>query len=102
MNGAPVRWAELCCGSAAVTLRLVGGRRCEPPASYMAAVVAISEAEPIEIDGWHHVQIQPYGRRHPGSFRRHGAEWLTLSHPTAATPPEQQLLFESEVLHALA
>ncbi len=29
-----VRWVELCCGSAAVTLRLLGGRKAVPPASY--------------------------------------------------------------------
>ena len=37
MSGRPRLWAELCCGSAAVTLRLLGGRYARPPISYMGA-----------------------------------------------------------------
>jgi hypothetical protein len=33
----PRLFAELCCGSAAVTLRLLGGPRAKPPVSYMGS-----------------------------------------------------------------
>ncbi|NRA04319.1 MAG: hypothetical protein HRU00_17155 [Myxococcales bacterium] len=32
-----MKWVELCCGSAAVTLRLIGGARAVPPVSYQGA-----------------------------------------------------------------
>jgi len=43
------------------------------------AVVAISEAEPLPLEGWHHLEIT--GRRvgSKRSFSRQQAEWLTLS-----------------------
>lgn len=47
------------------------------------AVVAISEAEPLPLEGWHHVDLTSLGRR--GSK----AEWLTLSRPPASVPAEQ-------------
>ena len=37
MTGRPRLWAELCCGSAAVTLKLLGGRHATPPISYMGS-----------------------------------------------------------------
>lgn len=33
----PALWVELCCGSAAVTLRLIGGRFAVPPVSYIGS-----------------------------------------------------------------
>lgn len=57
------------------------------------ARVAISEAEPMPFPGWHRVRID--GERHGASrtFSAQQAEWLTLSHPPAWTPPAQGALF---------
>lgn len=56
------------------------------------ARVYISEAEPIKIEGWHHIEIS--GER-KGQARTFGntPEWLTCSHPPAWTPPIQGGLF---------
>lgn len=56
------------------------------------ARVYISEAEPIKIEGWHHVEIS--GER-KGQARTFGAtrEWLTCSHPPAWTPSLQGWMF---------
>ena len=56
------------------------------------ARVYISEAEPIAIPGWHHVDI---GGERKGQARTfgHTQEWLTCSHPPAWTPPMQASLF---------
>lgn len=47
------------------------------------SVVAISEAVPIQIPGWHHVDITSAGRRGAGP------EWLTMSKAPAAVPATQ-------------
>lgn len=49
------------------------------------AVVAVSEAVPLEIDGWHHLELTGPGGK---------PEWLTLSCPPARRPARQGLLFE--------
>lgn len=56
------------------------------------ARVYISEAEPIEIPGWFHVDI---GGERKGQARTFGdtQEWLTCSHPPAWTPPKQGSMF---------
>ena len=56
------------------------------------ARVYISEAEPIPIKGWHHVEITSERR---GQARTFGAtrEFLTCSHPPAWTPVVQTSLF---------
>lgn len=55
------------------------------------SVVAISEAVPIEIPGWHHVDITSAGRRGAGP------EWLTMSRPPVAVPGRQQALFAEAI-----
>lgn len=47
-------------------------------------VVAISEAEPIDLDGWHHLELTRPGGK---------PEWLTLNRPPARRPVHQQRLF---------
>jgi hypothetical protein len=56
------------------------------------ARVYISEAEPIEALGWHHVEITSERK---GQARTFGntPEWLTCSHRPAWTPPQQSNLF---------
>jgi hypothetical protein len=56
------------------------------------ARVYISEAEPIEALGWHHVEITSERK---GQARTFGntPEWLTCSHRPAWTPPQQSTLF---------
>lgn len=49
------------------------------------AVVAVSEAEPIDIPGWHPIELT-----HPGGK----PEWLTLSRPPAVRPMRQGEMFE--------
>lgn len=47
------------------------------------AVVAISEAEPLPLPGWYHVELTSLGRRNAKP------EWLTMSRPPASIPAEQ-------------
>lgn len=47
------------------------------------AVVAISEAEPLELDGWHHLELTQ-GKK---------PEWLTVSRPPVRLPERQGVLF---------
>lgn len=49
-------------------------------------VVAVSEAEPLDLPGWHHVDLTGCARK--GS----SAEWLTLSAAPAEVPAEQLAL----------
>ena len=48
------------------------------------AVVAVSEAEPLDLDGWHHLEITRPGGK---------PEWLTLSRAPARLPERQRALF---------
>ncbi len=50
------------------------------------AVVAVSEREPLELDGWHPVDLC-------GVVGRGGDEWLTMSRPPVVVPAIQQQLF---------
>lgn len=56
------------------------------------ARVYVSEAEPLPLPGWHHVEITDTRR---GATRTFGAtpEWLTCSERPAWTPAEQGYLF---------
>jgi 16S rRNA G966 N2-methylase RsmD len=42
------------------------------------ATVAISEAEPIALPGWEHVQIDGLRRGQKRTFSKQQAEWLTI------------------------
>lgn len=48
------------------------------------AVVAISEAVPLDLEGWHHLELTLRGGK---------PEWLTLSRPPARVPERQRGLF---------
>lgn len=53
------------------------------------AVVAVSEAEPIPIPGWHHLQIDHSRRGQQRRFSVQQEEWLTLSQPPVTAPPKK-------------
>ena len=57
------------------------------------AVVCISEAEPLPLDGWHHVEITGCRKGQKRTFSRQQAEWLTLNRAPAWTPADQLGLF---------
>lgn len=48
------------------------------------ATVAVCEAEPLDLDGWHHLEL---------AAGQKSAEWLTLSRPAARRPAVQAPLF---------
>lgn len=48
------------------------------------AVVAVSEAEPLELEGWHRLELTRPGGK---------GEWLTLSRAPARVPERPLLLF---------
>jgi hypothetical protein len=50
------------------------------------AVVAVSEAEPLALEGWHHLEITREGGK---------SEWLTLSRAPVRAPARQASLFPS-------
>ena len=57
------------------------------------ARVAVSEAEPLDLHGWHHVEITGVRKGQKRTFSKQKREWLTLSHPPAWTPEQQIDLF---------
>ena len=57
------------------------------------AVVCVSEAEPLPLEGWHHVEIGGERVGQKRTFSRQQAEWLTLNRPPAWTPGVQVGLF---------
>ena len=55
--------------------------------------VATCEAAPLDIAGWHHLELAP-GRKNP--------EWLTLNHAPVRVPPQQcPLYFDGRSPHEL-
>ena len=59
------------------------------------ATVAISEAVPLPLPGWHHVRIDGERVGQKRTFSRQQEEWLTLSRPPAWVPAVQGSLFGS-------
>jgi hypothetical protein len=57
------------------------------------ATVCISEAEPIQIPGWHHVQIDHARRGSKRTFSKQKDEWLTLNKPPVSVPGKQLTMF---------
>ena len=57
------------------------------------AVVCISEAVPIEIEGWHHVEITSERKGQKRTFSKQKREWLTLNREPAWMPSVQEGLF---------
>jgi len=56
------------------------------------AIVAISEAEPLPLDGWHHVQIDHARKGQKRTFSKQQAEWLTMNRPPHHVPAKQMAL----------
>jgi hypothetical protein len=57
------------------------------------ATVCISEAVPIEIPGWHHVEITSERKGQKRTFSKQKREWLTLNREPAWRPSVQEGLF---------
>jgi hypothetical protein len=57
------------------------------------ATVCISEAVPIEIPGWHHVEITGERKGQKRTFSKQKREWLTLNREPAWRPSVQEGLF---------
>lgn len=57
------------------------------------AVVCVSEAEPLPLPGWHHVEITGARIGQARTFSRQKQEWLTMSRPPVVKPTVQQSLF---------
>lgn len=79
------------------------GYRCEWPRADVLEVarrwaaagasVMISEAEPLDLPGWHHVEITALRTGQKRTFSKQQREFLTLSDPPAWSPPVQRSLF---------
>ena len=61
--------------------------------SARGARVAISEAEPLPLEGWHHVQIDHARRGQARTFSKQKHEWLTMNYPPHHWPGKQEGLF---------
>ncbi len=57
------------------------------------ATVCVSEAEPLPLDGWHHVEITDCRRVQKRTFSKQKREWLTLNRRPAWRPEKQGDLF---------
>jgi hypothetical protein len=57
------------------------------------AIVAISEAEPLPLDGWHHVQIDHARKGQKRTFSKQQSEWLTMNHAPCHVPAKQMGMF---------
>jgi hypothetical protein len=57
----------------------------------VGAVVVVSEAEPLPLPGWHHLEITKRRTGTPRNRSRQQAEWLTMSR-APVRPPEQLAL----------
>lgn len=57
------------------------------------AVVCVSEAEPLELDGWHHLDIASARQGQKRTFSKQQREVLTLNREPAHRPAEQVSLF---------
>ena len=61
--------------------------------SERGAVVAISEAVPLPLEGWHHVEIGHARKGQKRTFSKQQEEWLTMNRPPAHVPAKQVGLF---------
>jgi len=53
----------------------------------------LSEAEPLDLPGWHHVEITALRTGQARTFSKQQREFLTLSERPAWRPPVQRSLF---------
>ena len=56
------------------------------------ALVCVSEAEPLDLPGWHHVEITGERRGQKRTFSKQQTEWLTMSEEPAWRPWTQGAL----------
>jgi len=61
------------------------------------SVVAVSEAEPLDLAGWHHLDITALRTMTPRNWSRQQGEWLTMSEPPATLAAVQFELFSPSV-----
>ena len=57
------------------------------------ALVCVSEAVPLPLDGWHHVEITDARKGQRRTFSRQQTEWLTMNREPAEVPCVQEVLF---------
>jgi len=57
------------------------------------ATVCISEAEPLELEGWHHVEITSERKGQKRTFSKQQREWLTMNREPAWRPSVQIGMF---------
>ena len=57
------------------------------------AVVCVSEAVPLPLDGWHHVEITDARRGQRRTFSRQQREWLTMNREPVEVPVTQGDMF---------
>jgi len=60
------------------------------------ALVCVSEAEPLALEGWHHVEITDCRVGQKRTFSKQKREWLTLSQPPAWVPERQADMFATK------
>jgi len=56
------------------------------------ALVCVSEAEPLDLPGWYHVDITGCRVGQKRTFSKQQSEWLTMSRPPAVVPMRQEVL----------
>lgn len=59
--------------------------------SERGAVVAVCEAEPLPLDGWHHVEVTHGRKGQKRTFSRQQSEWLTLNREPLWRPHRGQV-----------
>ena len=60
------------------------------------ATVCISEAEPLPLKGWHHVEITGERKGQKRTFSKQQGEWLTLNRAPSWKPGRQLAMFGSK------
>jgi hypothetical protein len=60
------------------------------------ATVCISEAEPLPLEGWHHVEITGERKGQKRTFSKQQGEWLTLNRAPSWKPGRQLAMFGSK------
>ena len=60
------------------------------------ATVCVSEAEPLPLEGWHHVEITGCRVGQKRTFSKQQREWLTMNREPAWVPERQSTLFALE------
>jgi len=61
--------------------------------SVAGAVVCVSEAVPLPLDGWYHVEITDVRKGQKRTFSKQRTEWLTMNREPAEVPCVQGAFF---------